>query len=192
MREVSRSKSASRLTNVERTVSATRLIREPMVATEAAVPTTRQMKPAAGQFERKSSQKRMYSTISNLVSEVKTDLAQPKPAGVSYLEGGKLVNAALVDHIEPILKSDRPVAPISAKDTTYNSTVARTQLEDFKLPEKKPEGPIKILAPPADYKAEALKKHPFEVLSKSFCNIRGTKARQISDSIDSQRARERG
>lgn len=140
-----------------------------MVASDAAVPNSRVHKIAAGQYERKSSQKRMYSTISNLVSQVRPDIAYPKPAGVNYMEDGKIVNAALLDHVEKLIKSDRPASPITARDTTYHSTLTRTEVEDFKLKEKKPEGPPKIVAPPAEFRPEALKRHPYEVLSRFPC-----------------------
>lgn len=151
---------------MEKSLSASKLIREPVNHSEGVVPNSKLHKPAAGQYERKSSQKKMHSTICTTATLAKPDVVNPKPAGISYLEEGKIVNSALVDHVEKILKSDKPCLPISARDTTYHQMIAKSEVEDFKLPEKKPEGPVKLVAPPEDHRQQALKRHPFEVLSR--------------------------
>ena len=169
MREASRSKSASKHPQLEKSLSASKLIREPVHHGDGAVPDSKLYKPAAGQFERKSSQKRMHNTISLTATVAKPDVVNPKPAGISYLEEGKIINSALVDHVDKLIKPDKPCRPISARDTTYHQMIIRSDVEDFKLPEKKPEGPAKVVAPPEDYRPQALKKHPYEVLSRSMC-----------------------
>lgn len=123
---------------------------------------------AAGQFSRKPSRKRMFDEV---IRESSPKLLPPgdqftKAAGIHiHPETGQLMlNAAKVDHVTPLIHSDRNAKPTTAMDTAYNRQYSRNGFEPCHTPEKKPEQPTKIEATHGPLKSP--KRYPFEVKSR--------------------------
>lgn len=112
----------------------------------------------AGQMASKS-QTRRDPALTNQ----RADIHEPKWAGKNTVKGGEIINVARLDHVEEVIKLDRPVLPIKDTHTTYNTTHQRPGFPAHYPPEPKKEPLAKIEAPTETYPAN--KRHPYGVKS---------------------------
>lgn len=92
------------------------------------------------------------------------DIHQPKWAGKNTVKGGEIINVARLDHVEEVIKVDKPALPIKDAHTTYNMTHQRPGFPAHYPPEPKKQPLTKIEAPAEVYPAN--KRHPYGVKSK--------------------------
>lgn len=88
------------------------------------------------------------------------------PAGKNTIVNGEAIITSTVDHVERLIKTERPVLPIDDFHTTYNINHSKQGFPFHYHPAPAPEPEVKIDS--YHGRLPGNKRHPYEVKSRLF------------------------